>query len=360
MKKIWLKLCVALWSFSRGVFYRDLADAFRRKATLRDFLERELSNAKMVKDATRATVLQAIVNRYESGEALTLTALMSRLAPRSDQMLMAAVDDAPNKPEALEKAADAIDFQIRSLKVLLMNLAIPAICLPVVGAICLITAEIVALIATSAPPEIWEGFNGFVRVVADSINQYWPHMSVAIVAIITIIVIALPRWTGVVRIKVDNLPGFALYRDYNAAVVLSALAMMMSAKKPLVQSLEDLKANGSPWLKWHIQRILFALVDNPNDYSAAFARGLMPMSVRSRLATLMDSSSSFDAALITLGSAEVKRLEGNVKISAETLNWTLVGIMTSVAVLLSIGQMTIATSLSNATSPSKVIKSKAG
>ena len=358
MKKIWLRFCALLWSLNRGLFYRDLADAFRRKATMRDFLERELANAKMVNDQTRAAVLQALVIRYASGEAVTLCDLMIRVAPRSDQMLLSAVDDARDKPDALEKAADAIEFQVRSMKVLFMNLAIPAIAFPVVGAICLITSDIVAMIAKSAPPSVWEGFNGFVRLLAEAINDYWPHTLVGIVVAVAALVVALPRWTGPMRLKVDNLPGFALYRDYNAAVVLSALAMMMSAMKPLVESIEDLKKSGSPWLKWHLQRILFSLEDNPNDYSAAFSRGLMPTTVRSRLATLMDSSKSFDAALISLGSAEVKRLEASVKISAEALNWALVGAMTVVAVVLSMGQMTIATALSNETSMSKVMQKK--
>lgn len=358
MNKIWLRFCAVLWSFNRGMFYRDLADAFRRKATMRDFLERELANAKMVNDQTRATVLQALVIRYASGEAVTLCDLMVRIAPKSDQMLLAAVDDARDKPDALDKSASAIEFQVRSMKVLALNLATPAIAFPVVGAICLITSDIVAMIAKSAPPSVWVGFNGFVRQLAEAINDYWPHTLVVAVAAVIALIVALPRWTGSMRLKVDNLPGFALYRDYNAAVVLSALAMMMSAMKPLVESIEDLKKSGSPWLKWHLQRILFSLEDNPNDYSAAFSRGLMPATVRSRLATLMDSSKSFDAALITLGSAEVARLESSVKVSAETLNWALVGSMTALAVVLSIGQMTIATALSNESSMSKVMQKK--
>lgn len=358
MNKILLKIACVIWSFERGLFYRDLADAFRRETTLKDFLEREFANARMVKAGIRTMVMQHLVSRFATGQALTLAELMRNAAPASDRMLLAAVDDAEKKPAALESAADAIDFQVRSLKILASNLAVPAISLPVVGVICLVSADIIALIVKSAPPAIWVGFNGGVRFVAEVVNDYWIHVLVALVVLVASFVSSLPRWTGRIRLKADNLPGFALYRDYNAAVVLSALAMMMGAKKPLVESLGDLKQAGSPWLRWHIQRILFALDDNPNDYSAAFARGLMPAAVRSRLATLMDSSKSFDAALIMLGSAEVKRLETSVRVSAEILNWTLVGILASLAVYLSIGQLTITTALANETSTSKIMQRK--
>ena len=358
MKKIILKIAFLIWSFERGVFYRDLADAFRRETTLKDFLEREFANARMVKAGVRTMVMQHLVNRFATGQALTLAELMQKAAPSTDQMLLAAVDDADKKPAALESVADAVDFQVRSLKILATNLATPAISLPVVGVICLVSADIVALIAKSAPPTIWVGFNGGVRLVAELINDYWMHLLVTLVVLITIFVRSLPRWVGRLRLKADNVPGFALYRDYNSAVVLSALAMMMGAKKPLVESLEDLKQTSSPWLRWHIQRILFALEDNPSDYSAAFSRGLMPATVRSRLATLMDSSKSFDAALIMLGSAEVKRLENSVRASSEILSWTLVGILASVAVYLSIGQLTITTALANETSTSKIMQKR--
>lgn len=356
MKKVILKLACLVWLFDRGLFYRDLADAFKRKATMREFLDRELANARMVQASIKTLVLQHLVARFATGNAQTISELMRVAAPVSDQMILSAVDSAVDKPEALVRAASAIDFQVRSLKILGANLLIPAICLPVVGVICLVSADIVALIAKSAPPAIWVGFNGGVRFVSELVNNYWHFALFGLLVFVVVFVVSLSRWTGKLRLKVDNLPGFSLFRDYNAAVVLSALAMMMGAKKPLVESLEDLRKAGSPWLKWHIQRILFSLEDSPNDYSTAFSRGLMPASVRSRLATLMDSSKSFDEALITLGTSEVDRLEKSVKISAELLNWTLVGILASLAVYLSIGQLTIATALSNETSPSKIMQ----
>lgn len=359
MKTLWFKLLCFVFAFSRATFYRDMADSLRRASATRDFLARELENARMVKDSTRTAILLSLVKRFASGESTSISGLMVQVAPKSDQMLLSAVDDATkDKPAALDRAADAVDFQIRSFKVLAANLLTPLIALPAVGSICIISADIIDLIDRSMPSFVWEGFNAFIRVLASAINQYWVVSSFVLLGVVTAFVMALPRWTGSVRIKVENWPGFALFRDYNAATVLSALAMMMGSGKPLVEALQDLRRSSSPWLRWHIQRILFSLEDNPTDYSAAFARGLMPPAVRARLSTLIDSSKSFDSALITLGSAEVKRLESSVKTSAEMLNWALVGSMTIVAVLLSVGQLTVSAEISNQTSISKIMQNK--
>lgn len=359
MRKILIKLAAFLWMFRRTLFYRDMADAFKRKVSIRDFLQREVDNARLLKDETTLLFMKSLANRYASGNGASLRELMYGIAPASDMMLLSAVDDATEgKAEALERAAEAVDFQIRSFKTLMISLATPAIALPLVGALCIITSEIIASIARDAPPSVWVGFNGLVRLIAEFINAHWGKVFLGIVAAVVFIIWQLPRWTGPYRVKADNLPGFSLYRDYNAAVVLSAMSMMIGSGKTMKQALEDLRLNATPWLRWHLQRVINSLDDNPTDYMAAFSRGLMPLSVRARLNSLLDSSKSFDVALVALGTSEVKRLEGAVKVSAETVNWTLTGALVALAVVLSIGQMTIASALSNESDPVKLMQKR--
>ncbi|WP_208512308.1 hypothetical protein [Variovorax paradoxus] len=54
LNRIMFKIYCFLWGFGRSQFYRDLADALSRRVALRDFLEREASNARMLKDDTGA------------------------------------------------------------------------------------------------------------------------------------------------------------------------------------------------------------------------------------------------------------------------------------------------------------------
>jgi len=359
MNKIIFELTALLWMVHRATFYRDLADAFRRVVGLRDFLEREMSNARLLKDSMRHTIMRALSVRYASGHGTNLQDLMRGIAPQSDQMLLAAVDYAGNnKPEALDKAAAAVEFQLKSLRVLAINLAMPAVAVPIVGALCVITAGIITSIAASAPASVWQGFNGQVRWLAEVINNYSAQLAIGLLVFIAVIVRIMPRWIGPYRLIADNWPGFSLYRDFQSAIVLSTLAMMLSSGKTLRQAVEDMLPTASRWLRWQLQRILNSLEDNPNDYVAAFSKGLMPMTVRARIATLLDSSKSFDQVLVTLGSTEVDRLGKTVEISAKSVNGALTGFLVVIAVILSIGQMTIASALSSAADPSKLMRHK--
>jgi hypothetical protein len=359
MKKIIVTLAALLWMFRRSNFYRDMADAFDRKVSIRDFLQREVDNARLLKDDTTLLLMKLLVRRYASGNGASLRELLYEIAPASDMMLLSAVDDAvEGKAEALKRAAEAVDFQIRTFKTILVSLATPAIAVPLVGALCIITSEIIASIARDAPASVWVGFNGIVRIIAEFINAHWGKVFLSICATVIFVLWQLPRWTGSSRVRFDSLPVFSLYRDYNAALVLSAMSMMIGSGKTMRQALEDLRLSATPWLRWHLQRVINSLDSNPTDYLAAFSRGLMPLSVRARLNSLMDSSKSFDAALVSLGASEVKRLEGAVKVSAEMVNWTLTGALVALAVVLSIGQMTIASALSTESDPIKLMQKR--
>lgn len=345
------KIHILFWRFSRELLFRDMSNSMRRKVGMRDFLERELKNAYLVKNTSSMVVLNLLLARYATGEGETLQDLFRGFAPASDQLLLATVDDAKDKVSALESLADTIAFKQRSLKTLAVNLAVPLVAVPLVGGICLLTSEIVASIAKSAPAGVWTGFNGFVRALADFINAYWILTLGGIGAAVTAVVMSLPRWTGIVRSKVEELPIYDLYRNYNAAIVLSALAMIISNGKTLREALDILRQGSPQWLAWQLKLIIHSLEDNPTDYASAFSKGLLPLRVLGRLMSLTDSAPSFDAALVQLGGAEAQRLEKAVEIAAVTVNWTLTGVLVAVAVTLSIGQMTIASALAQQSSP---------
>ena len=360
LNRIFFKLYCFLWSFDRAHFYRDLADALARKVAIRDFLERAASNSRILNDGVSLRVLQAMSARLASGQGHKISEVVQGIAPAADQLLLKAVDDAgASQDEALTMCAAAVEFQQRALKVMAYQLLVPVVAIPIVGALCYITSQIISGIAASGTPDsVWTGYNGLVRWLADSINEYAVAIGLATALLVAAAIYWLPRWTGSMRLKVESWPGLSLYRDYNAAVVLSALAMMIRAGKTMREALEALRAASQPWLRWHLTRIITSLEDNPTEYITAFGRGLMPPTVRARLASLLDSA-KFADALVVLGTTEVDRLEKRVYLSASTVNWTLTGFFVSIAVVLSIGTMTIASALSKEGDPSAKLMQRA-
>lgn len=357
LNRLIFKLYCILWSFERAMFYRDLADALQRKVGIRDFLERQASNARLLKDTTAIRIYRALAARLSSGQGGTLAELMRGVVPVADQILMRAVDDAgARKVEALNVSADAVEFQLRTLKTIGFELIVPLFAIPIVGSLCFVTSDIIATIGKSSPPEVWQGFNGVVRWLAEAIKDYAILIGAGLAAAVGFLLYILPRWTGAWRLKVETWPAFSLYRDYNAAIVLSSIAMMVRSGKTMREALESLRATAQPWLRWHLTRIIASIEDNPTDYIGAFGRGLMPAPIRTRLASLLDSASSFGDALVTLGTNEIGTLESRVKVSAKTVNWSLTGFFISLALVLSLGINTIASALSREAEPSRLMQ----
>jgi hypothetical protein len=344
----WLQ--VSLWRMNRETFFRDLSNAIVRKVGISTFLERELKNARMVKDTNHEAVVSIITQRLESGNGNSLQEMMRTVCPSSDYMLLATVDDANDKVQALEKMADAIAFKKESMMVLAKNLLVPLIAVPIVSAICWLSADIIKSIEKSAPPSIWTGFNAFSRDIATLVTSNGLYFLIGTAVAIALLIYALPRWTGTLRSKIENWPAFDLFRKYQTAIVLSSLAMMMANKKSLRESLEVLSASANPWLRWQLRKIIFSMEDNPSDYAAAFGQGLLPNKIRGRLLSLSDSG-SFQDAMIQLGSSEAKKLSSAVEQAAISLNVLTSGILLVLAVTLSVGQMTIAGAIANATGP---------
>lgn len=337
-----------------------MADAFRRNEALKSFFEVELSNARMVKDDSKIVVLRALQSRHESGNYPKLQELFATIAPQSDLLLLAATDGAEmnKRPTALEKTADAVAFSDRALKTVALNLVVPILAIIGVGYICSLTADSITSIAKSAPPSVWTGFNWGVRAVTEVIMTHGLLLIAGLLAFVVFVITALPRWTGQWRLKADTLPGFSLYRTYHAAGVISALSMMLSSGKQLNEAIELLRARANPWLRWHLTRILTSLHDNPTDYNGAFGRGLMPKSIRARMASLASSSKGLGDVLETIGSTEIGKLETHVTRSAVTFNQTVSGGLVVLATVLSIGLMTISTAVSRESDPSKILQRK--
>jgi len=72
------------------------------------------------------------LHRHRDGEhASRVSHLLEGVVPRSDGLLLAAVDRAADKPQALRALAEAIDKQQQMLRLMLAHSALPAVTIPI-------------------------------------------------------------------------------------------------------------------------------------------------------------------------------------------------------------------------------------
>jgi type II secretory pathway component PulF len=304
------------------------------------------------------------LRRHREGEhASRLSSLLEGVVPRADAMLLAAVDRAADKPRALLALADAIDKQQQMLRVMASYSALPAITVPICCALILLLGKVILVIDEATPAyaqeALWDGMNGWAKSIA-LFAQAWGVQMLALPGVVLAAVLwSLPRWRGAGRLRVEGWPVYGLYRDFQAGMLFSAMAMLLQAGETLQGSIDDVTQRASPWMRWHLGRVMDALDESPNATLDAFRRGLLSPHLLARVATLQRSSPTFADVLIRLGTSEAERVLARVKKAAVTANFALVGLLAGVATFMGVASMTVPGRFATLMEPSNLMTLRA-
>jgi type II secretory pathway component PulF len=363
---------VQLTSFrsTRSQFYRDLAKAFEMDESLPVFLEAELaiSRNKATKNSSRAAALKIMLQKVRAGDDLRLTKTIGSVMPQTDGMLLTAVEHSASRAETLRALADAVEGQAEAKKLIYKQLATPLIMLPGMAALAyVLSSKSLPIIAKVAPPEVWTPFNAAVRNFANFLNNYGLLIALLAVGFAGVLTYLLPRWTSPLRMKAERfnprvavwltpiapwLLPLSLYRDFQAGMMISALAVLLKTGKGMKDSLEAIRSNSSPWMRMQIRRILRHLDEYPTEASKAFSKGLLSQSLMARLAT-MTRNAKFDDVLITVGTEGSVAIREQVATTAKKLNFIFLTLVASVVLFLYVGQMVISATMQDEMDPIK-------
>ena len=166
----------------------------------------------------------------------------------------------------------------------------------------------VPILAEMMPPEKWPLLGRMLYSVSMVITNYGVWIGLLLVSLITAFLVALPRWTGPVRMRLDRYLPFSIYRDYASSLLLISLSSMMRSGVSLRSALERSMKFSSPWLRWHIRKIM-ANLSKPNTpfFGQAFSTGVMSQEMEDRV---QDASERRDPveAFVRMGVGSIDRM----------------------------------------------------
>ena len=348
----------------RAEFYRDLAEMYTRGESMLSFLEGELHNALITKQHSRATALRILLRRYSSGvDSARLGMLLRGVMPERDAMMIAAVEHAgARKAQALEALAVATELQAQMRQVVIAQSVTPLLIAPVCLIMISVVSDVILSIDRSTPvyvrDQIWTGFNGLAKQIADFSTSYGGTAVATLGAFLAIACCLLPRWTGRWRLRADKLPLYSLYRDFQAGLLLSSLAMLLQTSATLRGSLEDMAARSNPVMRWHLARVLRSLDVEPNATLRAFGRGLLSPHLLARAATLQRTAGQFSDVLVQLGTSEGSRVLARVKRAAGAMNIALISVLGGLAAILGMASITVPGAFSSVMEPAQLMAAK--
>jgi type II secretory pathway component PulF len=372
LSKLWTNLQLSGFRSKRAEFYEQIAKSIEMKETLRDFLFEELKIArnKKTRDASRALALSQMLRRVEDGAMTRYGQIFQGIVPNDDRLLLSAVDDAADKPAVFRSMALAIRQQAELMSLVWNKILPPLAILPgAFGYSYIMATQSLPVIVKIAPPEVWNFYNGSVRSFSEIVAGYTGILLPVVAAAIGFFLYKLPRWVGKNRGRVEQMrPAHAtmlffvapwvlpmvVYRDVMAGRLFTALAVMLKSGRTLNDALTTIRQTSSPWMRWHLNKIIRHLETSPTEYAKAFGKGLMSPGLLARLSSQIRTTPQFAHVLIALGTTGSEEIRTVVSLQLTIINKMLMAGAGALIVFMLVGQLSISNSLREELSPARM------
>ncbi len=273
LNEIWYRLFFG--ARQRLKVYRSLATLLRNRVPLKPAL---LTCADVYGEHGKkpnrieAMVLQDCLIAIDQGRALAEA--LRRWLPFDEYSAIAAGQRSARLAQALLRAVSMIRRKERMRKALIHATAYPAVLLLALGAsFYLIAAHVMPKLLRMMPSQQWSASVRALDWIAQWTAQHGAFLLTGIGALICAIWISLPRLTGRIRVMLDALPPWSMYRIVHGAAFLYNIGVLLEADVPKVELLEMMRAHATPYLRERIEGALRGVKDGLDLGRALAASG---------------------------------------------------------------------------------------
>jgi type II secretory pathway component PulF len=255
LNALYAKAMFRLDADKRMGLYRKIASLLRNNFTLMDALERcwrieSRDGAK--RNEPFAIVLRAWQDGLERG--LSFGEAVRRWAPQSET-LMLSVGDVSKLSAALENLT-SVSSGIRKIKKALFDaLSYPAFLLAMTFAIVIMVGLYLVppLSDAAGGGVVWRGAARTLVVAADFSGRYWDVALIAVAVAAVLIWWSLAGLSGRLRVLLDRLPPWSMYKVSVSVSWLISLSAMVAAGTSLPDAMRMLSDSGGKYLRSNLE-----------------------------------------------------------------------------------------------------------
>jgi type II secretory pathway component PulF len=285
-------------------FYRSLILLLDNQVRLNEALA-ELynvySHGGKKKSAAVAVVIDECLQRMNDGESFSEA--ISWWLPIEEAMLLQAGELAGRLGDAFNEAEKIMVARKKIIGAIVGAVAYPLVLFSMMGFLLhMVANDLVPKLAKVVDPSKWQGAAGLLRDIGNFVTHYGVITVVICAISILAIIISLPTLRGPLRVLLDNLPPWSIYRlVYGATFLLNVGALIKSGMR-LNSALVKLNEGTNPWLKERITAALEGLSEGKNFGEALIESGYnFPDKKANRFLAVISTYSGIDKAIITFG-----------------------------------------------------------
>ena len=122
------------------------------------------------------------------------------------------------------------------------------------------------------PLDEWQGPAGFSAMMAKFIKATAVYFAVIFLVVVSLITYSMPRWTGQMRVKLDQVPPWSIYRLFTGCMFMLSLASLVEAGASVPEALGRLRQTRNRWLAERVTATLKQVQQGASNPGVALKR----------------------------------------------------------------------------------------
>lgn len=310
-----------VFNATREDFYKDLALAIEHDEPVAVFLGEEIAEAAKYKESGMVLLCRRMLRRMDEMEG-RFSHMLETIVPRGDLFALRAIDevDKVKKVEGLVFLADSVVRVREMFDLIFAALQTLITMLPVLLAFALINALVVVPeYEQMIPIENWPAIGKAIYYVSYAVRHFGILLAALVIGAMWAFFWSLDNWYGPTRNKMDKYLPYRLYRDFHGSIFVVRLAQLLKTDYSLNEALQTLHSKATPWMRWHILRILRNMNEHGEDYGLIVNTGVFSRRMQKRVSAHARRS-GFRDALVEIGGTGIKWMMDDMKKVSSRMN----------------------------------------
>lgn len=263
----------------RRMFYRKIAELTKNGLKINDVLKSMLTRKLEMnnnKENTETWIYRAMLQ----GMSMTggFSGGIKEFVPSIDYLLINA-GESGDLPKVLESAAD-LNEKMKKIKSLVRKALIyPVFVLTMAVVVtCWLGVTLFPVMEDFVPVSQWSGFSRSVYKFSLFMSDWWPIILAGFGIFCYAIIWTFPRLTGPIRLRLDRIPPWSLYRLSQGGAWIMSITAMVEAGIINSEALRNIheRAEGNPWLQERTKAVSDNLSHGRNMGAALMTRFRFP------------------------------------------------------------------------------------
>ena len=185
--------------------------------------------------------------------------------PDSERMIITAGEQAGQLEATLLSVVDVVMAGKKIKSVIIAGLAYPTVILMMItGYIYIFGTRVIPEFAKVVNPSTWRGAAKSLHVMSQLVQHWMVPFVLTLVLLFTLVLWSMPRWCGSLRVRIDRLAPYSIYRLVVGSGFLMAFSALQHAGVTVEKSLMRLSDMAQPWLRERLDGALLGVKSGMN------------------------------------------------------------------------------------------------